>query len=96
MARYSLTKNSEHDLKQIARFTTKRWGATKRREYLAQMEDAFQKIAEHPDIGQVCPELNGAPRRYHVGRHYIFYQHHANTIEIIRILHDAMDHKRHL
>lgn len=96
MPEYILTKRSQNDLKQIARYTDQRWGIKKRHEYLAQIESAFPKLAENPHFGRACPELKGTPYRYHVGRHYIFYRHNPEGITVIRVLHDSMDHKRHI
>ena len=96
MPHYILTEKSQHDLKEIARYTTKKWGAKQRQKYLAQLSASFKKIVNNPQTGRTCPELKGQPRKLHIGRHIIFYRPIAEGIEIIRILHDAMDFERHL
>ncbi|MCA9731241.1 type II toxin-antitoxin system RelE/ParE family toxin [candidate division KSB1 bacterium] len=91
-----LSHASRNDLKAIARFTDKRWGRNQRILYLAEFEAAFKSLAETPELGKLCPELKGTPFKYYVGRHSIFYHPIEDGIQIIRILHDAMDFDRHL
>ncbi|MFQ5631779.1 MAG: type II toxin-antitoxin system RelE/ParE family toxin [bacterium] len=49
----------------------------------------------HPQLGRKCPELKNTPFKYHEGRHLIFYRPTEKGIEIVRVLHDAMDIPRH-
>ena len=93
---FRLTHESQKDLKSISRFTDKHWGRNQRTLYLAKFETAFKVLAESPELGKLCPELKRMPYKYYVGRHAIFYHPIEDGIQIIRILHDAMDFDKHL
>jgi len=49
-----------------------------------------------PHRGRACDDIRPGYRKYHVGRHLIFYRESPEGLEIIRILHDRMDIETHL
>ncbi len=46
-------------------------------------------------MGRKREEIIGTPYSYHEGRHVIFYRTTTEGIELMRVLHDAMDFPRH-
>ena len=93
MKSFQLTgKAKADDLKDIALFTTRRWGKERRSIYLKQFDDLFWLLAENPDIGKTCDEIREGYRKFPQGSHVIFYrQLGSQQIRIIRILHKSMD-----
>jgi toxin ParE1/3/4 len=53
-------------------------------------------LAHQPAFGRKRNDLSGAPTSFHEGRHVIFYRPTSEGIEVLRVLHDAMDFSRHL
>jgi len=95
MKKISITPQARADLRDIGRYTDKKWGRQQRFTYIRQLTDRFAYLAENPHRGRKRDELVGSPLSYHEGRHIIFYRSTADGIEVLRILHDSMDFLRH-
>ena len=95
MPPFCLTTKALEDLKSIGRFTENKWGRDQRNKYLTMLDSTFNSIAHQPGVGTICDYIRPGYRKYHVGRHLIFYRQGDTCIEIIRILHDSMDIERH-
>jgi toxin ParE1/3/4 len=52
-------------------------------------------LADHPARGRKRFDLPGVPMSFHEGKHVIFYRPTKEGIEVLRVLHDAMDFPRH-
>lgn len=92
MKPFQLTTKAKSDLRQIAKFTEKRWGRGQRNLCIKQFDDAFDLLADTPLAGKECGYIKKGYRKFPQGSHVIFYK--AGTtckIEIIRILHKQMD-----
>lgn len=56
------------------------------------LEAAMARLAEHPLLGHVRPDLTSRPYRFwSVYSYLIVYQPEPGTIQIIRVLHGARD-----
>ncbi len=96
MSGFRLRERAKADLRSIGRYTHVTWGREQRNRYLAQLDAAFHLLAQEPQRGRACDDIRPGYRKYHVGRHLIFYRETATGIEIIRVLHDQMDIETHL
>jgi len=95
MSDFKISAKAVDDLKSIGRYTQDHWGREQRNKYLSMVDACFHTIAHQPGVGITCDYICPGYRKYHVGRHLIFYRHIGNQIEIIRILHDSMDIESH-
>ncbi|WP_330924893.1 type II toxin-antitoxin system RelE/ParE family toxin [Candidatus Sororendozoicomonas aggregata] len=96
MKPFALTKKAKADLREIAKFTMKRWGREQRNLYLKQFDDTFYLLADRPEIGKSCDEIRKGYLKFPQGSHVIFFQQsNKKQIEIIRILHKSMDVEIH-
>jgi toxin ParE1/3/4 len=84
------------DLKAIWRYTFQQWGERQADLYLQQVDDAVRNLAEFPELGVPCDHIRAGYRKLQVNRHLIFYRLPGQRIEIIRVLHQAMDVEAHL
>ena len=91
MVNFQLTELAKQDLRSIGRYTQTTWGREQRNIYLAKIDAAFQLLTMEPQLGKSCDDLRAGYRKYPVGKHLIFYRQSANSLEIIRILHERMD-----
>ena len=91
MPAFRLTANARADLRDIGRYTQRTWGRDQRNHYLSRLDEAFHLLAREPDRSRSCDNIRQGYRKYHVGRHVIFYRQSGADIEIIRILHKRMD-----
>jgi toxin ParE1/3/4 len=84
------------DMRGIARYTRKRWGGEQAAAYAANIRDQIKSLREFP---LRFPEFDGkydVMRQMHCGHRMVFYLVTGDAIEIIRVLHEAMDFSERL
>ena len=103
-----LTAAAEADFGEILRWTVSQFGERQARIYAATISAALNDLAADPEIVGAKKRddiLKGlftlhVARKRRKGRHFIMFrlQHAADcdVIEVLRLLHDAMDLPRHL
>jgi toxin ParE1/3/4 len=91
MMMFRLTELAKQDLRSIGRYTQVTLGKEQRNIYLAKIDAVFHLLAQEPQRGKTCDDIRSGYRKYHVGRHLIFYRQSIEGLEIVRILHDRMD-----
>ncbi len=103
--RIRLSQPAEDDFQAILRWTADTFGLHQARVYRDTLAAALAALGEGPDVlgsrqrDDILPGLRTlhVARRRRRGRHFILYRvAGANTIEIVRIVHEAMDLPRHL
>jgi toxin ParE1/3/4 len=101
-----LAASAEADLRSIIRWTAGKFGIVQARPYSVTLNEAISALAEGPtvtgararyDIAKGLHSLHVA-RNGHNGSHSVLFRVNTrrNRIEILRVLHDAMDIVRHL
>jgi toxin ParE1/3/4 len=90
MLRIDVSNRAEADLDEIAVFTTRTWGWRQTDQYLAKLEDGFALLAQAPSVGRSCEFILPGLKRFEVGKHVLFYRVEAETLWIMRILHQQM------
>lgn len=96
MAAYFFTFTAEADLEAIYQYTKEKWGDTKAIEYLVQLEEVIQLLAENPEVGKPRDELADGLYSFPNKSHIIFYIKRESDILIVRLLHSSMDAQQHL
>lgn len=91
MPRLEIKAAAERDLSQIFDFSVERFGERTAIDYLMGIRSLFQRILEFPEIGMVSSETRQSIRMVQFRRHRAFYALYKDRIEIVRILHHAMD-----
>ena len=103
-----LSAVAQDDYKQILRWSRDNFGQMQAQVYKATLDSALKDLCEGPEIIGVKSRNDIYPNLYtlHVerkgrkGRHFICLQacrvDGRQVIDIVRILHDAMDLRRHL
>lgn len=103
--RVSLGVEAEKDFARILTYTQNIYGPRQAEIYLTTILDALESLGSGPDVlGSVSrDEIRPRLRSLHVarhgrrGRHVIMYRPgQGQVIEVLRILHDAMDLTRHI
>jgi toxin ParE1/3/4 len=103
--RIRLSEAAEQDFVSILRWTAETFGPRQARTYRETLLTALTALADGPDVIGSRPrdEIQPGLRTLHVarhrrrGRHIILYRTAgADTIEVLRILHEAMDLPRHV
>jgi toxin ParE1/3/4 len=96
VALFRLTNKAVDDLRSIGRYTQYRWSLEQRNIYLKKLDNSFHTIAREPEIGVACDYIRKGYRKYHVGRHLVYYFQTETHVQIVRILHERMDVERHI
>lgn len=91
MTTFSVSRSARADLKNIARYSQKIWGARQRRIYLKGLDLAFHFLAENPLAGVPCDYVAQGLRKHRFESHTIFYEMVNHEILIVRVLHKSMD-----
>jgi toxin ParE1/3/4 len=103
--RVRLGAAAELDFANIIKWTAENFGARQSRVYRDTLIQAIRELADGPDVAgskardEIMPDLRTlhVARRGRRGSHFLMYRAAPKrTIEIVRILHDRMDLKRHL
>lgn len=84
------------DLQAIAAYTFHTWGAEQEALYLRALWRKLEEIRVRPEIHPLRNDLAIDCRSARHGKHVIFFSVEEDSIQVIRILHGAMDFDRHL
>lgn len=96
MTSYRLTLAAQHDLSEVWDFTGERWDIDQANRCVTEIRAAIERIAAGPRRGHACDEIREGYRRCGIGSHLVFYLETADSVDVIRILHQRMDPTRHL
>tara|TARA_R110002072_G_scaffold13606_13_gene57268 strand:- start:2329 stop:2631 length:303 start_codon:yes stop_codon:yes gene_type:complete len=80
------------DLGAIWDYTLERWGAGQAEFYVREINECCQRLANGTLPGVDASDIRDGYSKQFVGRHVIYFRRTANdAINVIRILHQAMD-----
>jgi toxin ParE1/3/4 len=84
------------DLQSISDYTFHHWGMEQEVIYLGKLWRKLEEIRIHPEIHPLRNDLTINCRSARHGKHVIFFALADDRIQVIRILHGAMDFDSHL
>lgn len=84
------------DLRSIRAYTLETWGQEQEVRYLDKMWAKFDSLGQDPDQYRQRPDLFPGCRIAAEGKHVILFRAGPEQLEVVRVLHSAMDFKRHL
>ncbi len=91
-----LTQAALEDLRSIRAFTLETWGPVQEQRYLERIWARFEDLRIHSNRYRLRPDLFPGCRIAAEGKHVILFRSTGESIEVARVLHSAMDFKRHL
>jgi toxin ParE1/3/4 len=94
--RLDLSIAAAADLESIASYTFENWGPEQEEDYLSGLWDLLERVAAKPDSYRLRSEFGKGCRSTRYRRHVIFFVAKPDRIEVIRVLHGAMDFGTHL
>lgn len=95
MSRPIFSPAAAKDIGDIWDFSAVNWGPDQADRYTDSIRDACHGLAEGERRGRKVDVRDGY-FKLSVGRYIIFYRHTTETVEIIRVLHQARDVEAHL
>lgn len=96
MGSYTLSQKADDDILHIARASVQQWGLARAERYILNLHEAFERLAEFPDMGRTVDEIRPGYLQMESASHAIFYCKIETGILIVRVLHERMDFTRHL
>lgn len=91
-----LTEAAIDDLRLIREYTVRRWGERQEEIYLQRFWNRFEKILAEPSIYRFRHDLFPDCQLAAEGRHVILFRVRKDVLQVVRVLHSAMDFKTHL
>jgi toxin ParE1/3/4 len=94
---YKLTDEAREDVRGITRYTLRHWGKRQMLIYRDELEAAFRGLGKDPApaTSRSRDDLLPGCRIIAVGKHFVVYRQSGDGVEILRILHQAMQLSRH-
>ena len=96
MGSYTLSQKADDDIMHIARASVQQWGLARAERYILNLHEAFERLAEFPDMGRAVDEIRPGYLLMESASHVIFYRKTETGILIVRVLHERMDFTHHL
>ncbi|SEQ20482.1 type II toxin-antitoxin system RelE/ParE family toxin [Nitrosomonas ureae] len=90
-----ITNPARDDLEAIAVYSFIKWGEELTTKYTEELYETITNIANNPETGKSRYGVPRVIKGCKSGRHVVFYRIAGQTIFIIRVLHETMDHGRH-
>lgn len=91
-----LTDAALSDLRSIRQYTLEHWGARQEDIYLERLWRRFERILENPRVHRFRNDLFPGCQLAVEGKHVILFRVRDDVLQIVRVLHSAMDFGRHL
>jgi plasmid stabilization system protein ParE len=91
MAEVILRAQAKVDLLDIYATSLDHFGEEVARKYLAGIDLAFARLADHPEIAPKYPGLRPPVHFLTYRRHHILYDYDGATVWVARIVHQARD-----
>jgi toxin ParE1/3/4 len=87
--------DAQADLAAIWDDTFLDWGIDQAETQLQQIRNSVSIVANNPLVGRDCSEIRPRYRKYPAGSDMLFYSLADDTVTVVRILHQRLDHGRH-
>lgn len=91
-----LTAAALSDLRSIRAYTLESWGKAQEEKYLDEMWHRFEELLTDPARWRMRNDLFPGCQLAPHGKHVILFRIDGTVLQIVRVLHSAMDFKRHI
>ena len=96
MLKILIRPQARSDLINIWCYTYDNWGEPQANVYTNELGKLIEKLASNPILGNSINHLRKDYRLYHIKHHFIIYRQTTEIIDVVRILGESMDVKRHV
>ncbi len=94
MSNFFLSLDADEDLQDIYIYTEEKWGAKQAEQYLLDLYEAFELIANNPKMGRLRQELGQGIRSLPHLSHVVLFMQWKNEMAIVRVLHSSRDFEK--
>ncbi|MEE9492747.1 MAG: type II toxin-antitoxin system RelE/ParE family toxin [Gammaproteobacteria bacterium] len=96
MPHYFLSPQAQESLRQISVYTLENYGAKQKTKYLKMLRSKMRIAAKNPAKGRERSDVKQGYYSIQAEKHHIYYRIRNTHIEILDVLHQSMEPKRHL
>lgn len=96
MTDYVLSRLATFDLDEIWDYSARKWGRERANKYVGELRQSMARLAVDPSRGRSVTVRGRGYMRYKSGSHTIFYRTTGTGTYVVRVLHQSMNHERHL
>ena len=96
MTHIVITPRAAADLDEIWDYTAERWSENQAERYIRDIWSAIEAAAASPRQTRACDDVRPGYRKQLTGSHVIFFKLIPGGINVVRILHQRMNHEQHL
>lgn len=96
MAKYILSPTAQISLREIRKYSIRKFGLERTQSYLTDIKKRMNELALNPSRGLIRKELKVGYYSDFIGSHTIYYRISPPNIDIIDILHQSMESSRHI
>jgi len=90
------TRAAVADIQSIRAYTLENWGGPQERRYLDSMWGKFEELLADPQRWRSRDDLFPGCQIAAQEKHVILFRIEGNVLQIVRVLHGAMDYPRHI
>jgi len=94
--RLELTEAALADLRSIRLYTLQAWGTEQEARYIDMLWEKFMEILHEPGRWRFRKDLFPGCQIAAAGKHVVLFRINDGTLQVVRVLHGAMDFSRHL
>lgn len=91
-----LTEAAIEDLRSIRAYTLQQWGEHQEQAYIDRLWNRFGELLEDSSSCRFRNDLFPGCQIAAEGKHVILFRIRGDVLQVVRVLHSAMDFKRHL
>ena len=91
MPNFHLTKNAFIEIEEIYTTSVDRWGENVAEQYINDLYQSFQKIADDPELGNLRKARSTPFLMYPAREHFVIYEKYKKDIIIVTVLHQVRD-----
>lgn len=96
MTTYKLLPAARADLEGIWAYTQRHWGTVQAERYIRGIQATCEALASGTQISRSAEDIRPGYRKAAAGSHMLYFRTQSDCLEIVRILHQAMDVERNL
>ena len=93
---FRIKPQAEKDLENIYDYSYQEFGSARADQYIRDLNTAFHKLADNPNLGSDYKHVRPELRAYSVVSHVVFFKPSVYGAIILRVLHKSMDYERHV
>jgi len=93
---FALSRRAKADLDEIWHYSAEYWGKERADRYVGDLQRAIERLASNPSHGRKEVVHAIGYVKLSSGSHMVYCRVSPDGLRVVRILHQSMDHVRHL